>query len=380
MEDDKLNPLVQYGVGAVPYHIHNNTDSPFISSSNFSVGTGVTIGNSVPITITNTGVTSLVAGSGITISNSTGAVTVASNVGKFGGTGSDGVLSLASGTTTLSLNNARTFVKNYSSISITGTGKLAFSNPHTEGTFIILKSQGNVTLTSSTAPMVDASGMGGAAGGFGTGGASNTDSNGGGGGGGASSINDGGAGTPTGTTGATPGANGGNGSVGRGLGRNTAGQGGQAAGRTAYTATGGTSFGYDGTATTYVRTILFIPGSGGGGGGGSEHNGASPANGANGGAGGGALYIECGGTLNFTTASGISIAGINGSDGPSNVSFGGGGGGGGAGCGVILYTTATASNGTFILSGGTGGNQTTGNVAGNGGAGWYLIAPNTDIA
>ena len=83
---------------------------------------------------------------------------------KFGGTGADGALSISSGTTTIDLGGASVVTKNYTSISITGTGKLAFSNPNANGTTIILKSQGNVTLTSSTAPMIDVSGLGGAGG------------------------------------------------------------------------------------------------------------------------------------------------------------------------------------------------------------------------
>ncbi|MBI3887537.1 hypothetical protein HY310_00525, partial [Candidatus Microgenomates bacterium] len=86
----------------------------------------------------------------------------ASGIVKFGGTGANGALVITSGTTTINLGGLAVFTKNYTSISITGTGKLAFSNPHTNGTIIILKSQGNVVLTSSDAAMIDASGMGAA--------------------------------------------------------------------------------------------------------------------------------------------------------------------------------------------------------------------------
>ena len=81
-----------------------------------------------------------------------------SAIGKasFGGDGSDGALAISSGTTTLDCANKKVFIKNYSSISITGTtGKLAFSNPHTSGTIIILRSQGNVTLTSTSVPLIE---------------------------------------------------------------------------------------------------------------------------------------------------------------------------------------------------------------------------------
>lgn len=80
----------------------------------------------------------------------------------FGGTGADGALSISSGTTNINLGGAQVFIKNYTSISITGTGALTFSNPHANGTTILLKSQGNVTLTSSAAACIDVSGMGAA--------------------------------------------------------------------------------------------------------------------------------------------------------------------------------------------------------------------------
>ena len=87
-----------------------------------------------------------------------------SSKGAFGGDGSDGELEITSGTTTISATSAAIVIKNYSLISITGTGQLAFSNPNTNGTLIILKSQGNVVLTSSTNPLIDLRSMGGAGG------------------------------------------------------------------------------------------------------------------------------------------------------------------------------------------------------------------------
>ena len=79
---------------------------------------------------------------------------------KFGGDGSDGALVISSGTTSIDLLNSATFIKNYSSISITGTGSLIFTNPHPDGTIIILKSSEDVTLTSTASYCIDASGMG----------------------------------------------------------------------------------------------------------------------------------------------------------------------------------------------------------------------------
>jgi hypothetical protein len=94
-----------------------------------------------------------------------------------------------------------------------------------------------------------------------------------------------------------------------------------------------------------------------------------------GGAGGGALYIECCGSFNFTTASGISVGGENGGNGTggaSSTAAGGGGGGGGGYC-QILYNTLTANSGTIVVAGGTGGNaSSTGtNTAGGGGGGSF---------
>lgn len=79
---------------------------------------------------------------------------------KFGGTGADGALTYSSGVNNIDLGGVQFFVKNYTSISITGTASITFTNPHANGTIIIFKSQGNVTLTSSATPMIDASGMG----------------------------------------------------------------------------------------------------------------------------------------------------------------------------------------------------------------------------
>ena len=81
---------------------------------------------------------------------------------KFGGTGADGALAITSGTTTIDLGGAQVFVKNYTSISITGTGALAFTNPHANGTTVILKSQGDVTITSSASAAIDVSSLGSA--------------------------------------------------------------------------------------------------------------------------------------------------------------------------------------------------------------------------
>lgn len=274
-----------------------------------------------------------------------------------GGTAADGALSVSSGTTTIDLGGAQTVVKNYSSISITGTGKVAFSNPHANGSTIILKSQGDVTITSSTAPCLDASGMG-ASGGSGNG----------------SEFGNGG---------------GGNSAIGIGV----------------ATISGGGGGYYNNTGTASTATISFAgsnflpsvyngiypytcPGSGGGGG---ANNGTTGGgHGGNGGRGGGVLIIECGGAWNFTTTGGISVAGANGDPGVGATQYHGGGGGGGGGCFIALYQTLTANSGTVLYNQGSTGSPGAQGNGGNpgaqngnsgiglgGGAGYSLIAQNT---
>ncbi len=269
----------------------------------------------------------------------------------FGGNGSDGALSITSGTTTISLANATYFEKNYSSISITGTGKLAFSNPNTAGTVIVLKSQGNVTLTSSTAPMIDASGMG-AAGGTSIS-AANTVGN---------------VGTSANFIFGSDVSRGGVGAT------NTS----ASTGGAVYTSK---NIYYLTAAHVYRKWGFWItPGSGGGGG---STGSAGVASGA-GGAGGAGLVIECGGAWNFTTALGISVAGAVGGSGTtagSGATSGPGGGGGGAGgMLIILYNSLTSNSGTINITGGNGGTGGLGgsgggtNTGGGGGAGAGMFA------
>ena len=281
---------------------------------------------------------------------------VLSTKGSFGGNGADGALTITSGTTTIDLEGAAFVVKNYTSISITSTGKLAFSNPHANGTTIILKSQGNVTIT-STATCIDASGMGAVAG--------------------VSTVI---------ATGDAPttlnGANGTNGTA-----------------ATLYRTNGGLGStvgvaGAGGAVATQLPPIIsyslnkypyMLPGAGGAGGQSNKAGaGTGSATGAAGGRGGAILIIECAGAWNFTTASGISVAGKNGSNGSSSLGtstgVGGGGGGGGAGgtC-IVLYNTLTANSGTIVVSKGTGGTRSTAgtpdaNSSGSGGGGGSLEA------
>ncbi len=263
--------------------------------------------------------------------NPVGVAPISSTALKFGGTGADGALTISSGVTTIDLANAAYVEKNYTSITISGTGSLAFSNPNTNGSVVVLRSQGNVTLTSSTAPMIVGSGIGAA---------SQTD--------GWATV---GVKIPTGSTAA-------NGSA--------------------------TAGGLGGTGISPIVPLSgavgghFIPFFvGGGGGKGGDTLAAVDAGGA-GGRGGGAIYIECGGAWNFTTAGGISVGGSVGTTGGNtNTKGGGGGGGGGGGTFVALYATLTANSGTITVAGGNGGpggqgdgvTPSTGGAGGNGSSG-----------
>lgn len=295
---------------------------------------------------------------------------------KFGGTGADGALTVSSGTTTIDLGGLKYVVKNYSSIAITGTGKVTFSNAHANGTLIVLKSQGAVTLTSSQTPMLDGVGFGA------SGGAGSTNSSG-------------------------NNATGANGSAGLGVVYQT----------NFGTGSTGAGVGTGGALPTFALfTSLTHPafikygsvdgvGSGGGGGGVSGGGNSRVGTSGNGGNGGASIIIECNGAWNFTTANGVSVAGAGGTAGTNTSGAGGSIGGGGGGAGgffLALYNTLTANSGTVVVSGGAGsagviangaacgggggasilntganGSTTTG---GDGGAGFSLIAANTEFA
>ena len=286
-----------------------------------------------------------------------------SSKGAFGGDGSDGALAITNGTTTINVGAVSVYIKNYSSISITGTtGKLAFSNPASGGTILIFKSSGGVTLTSTNNPLIDLTAMGGV---LGTGGGASGDNNyGSQGGGGASAYNAGSAGDNGGTN--SSGTVGSSGSAFGGIfwGSITGGGGGTK--NVAGTAGGTPSYklAYSKYAKLYV-----LPGSGGGGG--QAGNGVA---GSNGGAGAGALFIECAGALNGT---GIILA--QGSNGVNEVDKGGAGGGGGSGSVVILYNTLTANSLTITTTASTGGTGASGN-GGAGAAGGSLVTQNTEYA
>lgn len=261
---------------------------------------------------------------------------------KFGGDGSDGALSVSSGNTNIDLGGEAVVELNYSSISITGTGSVTFTNPHTNGTVIILRCQGDCTLTSSATPMLDASGCGadGGAGGVETTQASS------------SYGSDGSFGESPYLT------------VDKGDSNGSA---------------GGTKpteykFSLDLVSYQIFKEIYRNASVGGGGGGGRAFKGAGATGtvtaGA-GGKGGGGLILEVGGALNFTTGS-ISVAGDDGGTGNSSGSgsyLAGGGGGGGGGFFLCLYNELTANSGTLTKSGGTGANSVGNYSAINGGGG-----------
>lgn len=234
---------------------------------------------------------------------------IVSGKGAFGGDGSDGALSINAGTTNIDCGAAAIVVKNYTSISITGTGKLTFSNPHANGTVIILKSQGAVVLTSGTVPAIDVSSLGSA---YNTNGQSYVYRT--------KTGNIGGNGVAT-----APG---------------TGGAGGAAV----------TAIGYYESSIT-GKNIRYACGAGGGKGGTGGHGGG----GGNGGNGGGVLIIESYGALNFACT--INANGAVGSNGTTAAQGGGGGGGGGGAGGTIalIYNSLTANTGTLNVVGGDGG-------------------------
>lgn len=246
--------------------------------------------------------------------------------GKFGGDGSDGALSITSGTTTVDITTLTVFTKNYASVSITGTGALAFSNPASTGTLINMRVSGDCTITSSATRAIDLRGVGSAL-------VTMTDF-----------IFD-----TTGTHSASNGTNGSSGSAGG------------AAGTIFDTIT--RTWYWTDTTDKLVRqgyARFFIPGIGGGTGG----NGFSGAAGGAGGTGGGAMYVEVNGSLNFGASATIDISGNTGSNGAGggggSDNAAGGGSGGSVGQLFMLYNTLTANAGTVTKSGGGGGSGGTG--------------------
>ena len=247
---------------------------------------------------------------------------------RFGGNGTDGALTINNTSTVINLGGAKAVEKNYTSISITSTGTLSFSNPAIGGTIVTLKSRGGVTITCSSAPCIDLRGIGAS--------------------GGNTALS---AGTL------------GNGILTPTLVHNAPSH---AAG------TGGVGGVVMPSSTPYLvdafglnsKSSLLAVGSGGAGGAGVGFG--------SGGRGGGALLIESAGLLNFTTASGINCSGSAGAA-ASVTANSGGGGGGAAGMCAIAYNYLTSASGTILASGGAGGLSPfdigAGSCSGGGGAG-----------
>lgn len=257
------------------------------------------------------------------------------------GDGSDGALSSSSGTTTIDLGSAKVVVKQYTSISLTGTAELAFSNPHANGTFVIFLVQGDVTLTSSNDPGIELQGMGA------NGGAGVADVN---------------PPSPNGNSAfcwyssAVPAG----GQGGQSNNDHAGGGGGAEDGVTA-DGTGGAGAYNDAALAALLQAfdgnIRWHVGAGGGAGAGNGSTGGS-----DGGDGAGALLIKCGGAFNKTC-----IVDADGGDGGNNNNGDGGGGGGGF-FGVICGSI-TANSGAVRVSGGIGG----GGNGGGGGAGYSFV-------
>lgn len=268
----------------------------------------------------------------------------------FGGTGADGALTATSGNTNVDCGAAQFVVKNYTSISITGTGSVTFTNPHANGTTIIVKSQGNVTLTSSTTPMLSALGMG--------------------------SV--GGAAVSTGTTSAST-VPGNNGSIGYGfnpfpsnfgLGSTSSSIGTDGAVPTTFSLQ---SFIYNSMLSVYKYGLMLWLGAGAGAGSAYNNTGGTLVlTSGKGGRGGGCIILEVGGAYNFTTANGISVAGVAGDAAVGSGTTNGiacGGGGGAGGFFMAIYNVLTASSGTVNVNGGSTGANTVGTGSANKGGG-----------
>jgi len=300
--------IIQVSASGIPEYIAN----PSAADASTTVKGVVELATSAEIDAgTATGAT----GAKLTVTPDALASSKYANTLSFGGDGSDGALSISSGTTTIDCTNQAVVVKNYTSISITGTGKLAFSNPNTNGTIIILKSQGAVTLTSSSSSVIDLSNMGASGGAVGSTGTSGISNN---------------------LLASTGGAN----------------------GTGAVNGSGGViSLSSQIIGNLNLRNYPAI--TIGAGGGGAQ----TGATGAVGGRGAGSLVLECNGAFNFTTGT-IEARGTAGTN-----AGGGIGGAGGSGSVYVLYKTLTANSGTINVAS-TAGTAGGGSFfSGGGGAG-----------
>lgn len=292
------------------------------------------IGNSAGNKLTWNGTTLSITG---TLSTPSGTVL---DITSMFGDGSDGALSISSGTTTL--NTANKTIYQYTSVSITGTAVLT-GGANLQNKFTLILVQGDLTITSSATAAVDWKGLGGPGGAGGAVGAAGTAGTAG------STVrtsNGGGAGSPN------QGGGGGGGGYGNAGTVGATGNGGA----------GGSSNSYDST-FTLVRILsdMFLGGGAGGGGGG-----LAAGAGGDGGNGGGSILFLVKGNINITGT--LRSSGNDGSNADAgDGTTGSGGGGGGGFIGVYYLGSVTADSGTYTVAGGAGG--TTNNDGGAGGAG-----------
>lgn len=242
------------------------------------------------------------------------------------GDGSDGPF-VASGTTFVDLQGKSLYLKNYSSVDISGTSTVTFFNCHPGGTLIVFKCKGDANITSTNTPALSTRFCGGQPGDGGSANSNGTDAN-----SSYSGIFDGAIHY------GRKGLSGSNGGA---------------------TQTASPVF------TAAFRGRVRAPGMGGGGGGGGVQatGGGFPGQGGQGGAGASTFILDVGG--NLTISGQIDLRGEDGRNGfdafnPGNLNHnysGGGGAGGGGAAGDFLATCAgTVSNtGTFLTTGGLGG-------------------------
>lgn len=260
----------------------------------------------------------------------------------FGGNGSAGALAISSGTTTITVPaNVQYVEKDYTSISITGTASLQFSSSTNAvaatGVVIILRSQGNCTITSTSNASIDGRWLGGGSGS-------------------ATALSDSPSSGQSGI-----GGSGGGSTKGFGL----------------TTPFAGAEFNIGGTQEPPLQPFeMPLPGGNGSVGGTGGPNGFSFGPAGTGGIGGAAVYLECGGIYTFTGS--INVAGGTGIPSPNNSSGGeqgGDGGGGGGGNVEVLANKIGTDSGAYTLTAGAGGsgNGSSGNA---GAAGSHLEVTN----
>ena len=226
-----------------------------------------------------------------------------SGVSKFGGDGSDGALIAT--TTVLDLTSSSTKMFQFSSLDMTGTSTITFTNPHASGTVVIFKVSGNANIACTSAPCIDLQGLGAA---------TSTNPN---------FILDSGA---------------------------VAYYGSMSTGGGQYDAD--TRMIYTNADNFWRKIIAITPGAAG----------SDGEDGLAGGRGGGAFYMEVGNVLTFTVANGIQTAGVKGTNGN-----GAGGGGAGGAC-LVLYNNGSPT-GTCNDAGGNGGTGSGTNKTAGGGGG-----------